>query len=116
MNAPAWNPAMEFIEREALERLQLANLRKTVAWALKTPFYQRRLAEVGLTCPEDISSLRDVRNLPYTTKDDLREAYPDGLLAVDREQVVRLHTSSGTTGMPRWFITPSVISMAGPNW
>jgi phenylacetate-CoA ligase len=100
MNAPAWNPAIEFIEREALERLQLANLRKTVAWALKTPFYQRRLAEVGLTCPEDISSLRDVRNLPYTTKDDLREAYPDGLLAVDREQVVRLHTSSGTTGMP----------------
>jgi phenylacetate-CoA ligase len=41
-----------------------------------------------------------MRNLPYTTKDDLREAYPDGLLAVDREQVVRLHTSSGTTGMP----------------
>ncbi len=100
MNAPAWNPAIEFMEREALERLQLANLRKTIAAALKTPFYQRRLAEVGLTCPEDITSLRDVRNLPYTTKDDLREAYPDGLLAVDREQVVRLHTSSGTTGMP----------------
>jgi phenylacetate-CoA ligase len=100
MNAPVWNPAIEFMEREALERLQLVHLRKTVAWALKTPFYQRRLAEVGLTCPEDIASLRDVRNLPYTTKDDLREAYPDGLLAVDREQVVRLHTSSGTTGMP----------------
>jgi phenylacetate-CoA ligase len=100
MNAPVWNPAIELMEREALERLQLAHLRKTVAWALKTPFYQRRLAEVGLTCPEDIASLRDVRNLPYTTKDDLREAYPDGLLAVDREQVVRLHTSSGTTGMP----------------
>jgi len=100
MNAPVWNPAIEFMEREALERLQLVHLRKTVAWALKTPFYQRRLAEVGLTCPEDIASLRDMRNLPYTTKDDLREAYPDGLLAVDREQVVRLHTSSGTTGMP----------------
>jgi phenylacetate-CoA ligase len=100
MTVPVWNPAIEFMEREALERLQLANLRKTVAWALKTPFYQRRLAEAGLTCPEDIASLRDVRNLPYTTKDDLREAYPEGLLAVDREQVVRLHTSSGTTGMP----------------
>lgn len=100
MTVPVWNPAIEFIEREALERLQLAHLRKTIAWALKTPFYQRRLADAGLTCPEDIASLRDVRNLPYTTKDDLREAYPDGLLAVDREQVVRLHTSSGTTGMP----------------
>ena len=100
MTVPVWNPAIEFIEREALERLQLAHLRKTIAWALKTPFYQRRLAEAGLTCPEDIASLRDVRNLPYSTKDDLREAYPEGLLAIDREQVVRLHTSSGTTGMP----------------
>jgi phenylacetate-CoA ligase len=100
MNVPVWNPAVEFMERDALERLQLANLRKTVEQALKTPFYQRRLAEVGLTRPEDIASLRDLRNIPYTTKDDLREAYPHGLLAVDLEQVVRLHTSSGTTGMP----------------
>ena len=100
MSVPAWNPAVEFMEREALERLQLAQLRQTVAWALKTPFYQRRLAEAGLTRPEDLASLRDLRHLPYTTKDDLREAYPDGLLAVEPEQVVRLHTSSGTTGMP----------------
>ena len=100
MNAPVWNPAVEFMEREALERLQLANLRMTVAQALKTPFYQRRLAEVGLTGPEDLASLRDLHHLPYTTKDDLREAYPYGLLAVDQEQAVRLHTSSGTTGMP----------------
>ena len=100
MNAPVWNPAVEFMEREALERLQLANLRMTVAQALKTPFYQRRLADVGLTGPEDLASLRDLHHLPYTTKDDLREAYPYGLLAVDQEQAVRLHTSSGTTGMP----------------
>lgn len=100
MNAPAWNPTIEFMEREALERLQLAHLRKTVAVALKTPFYRQKLAEAGLTAPQDISRLRDLRNLPYTTKDDLRAAYPDGLLAVDQEEVVRLHTSSGTTGMP----------------
>ncbi|MFO1420230.1 MAG: phenylacetate--CoA ligase [Candidatus Competibacteraceae bacterium] len=100
MHVPVWNPAIEFMDRDALERLQLANLRKTVEWALKTPFYRRRLAEVGLAHPEDIIGLRDLRNLPFTTKDDLREAYPDGLLAVDLEQVVRLHTSSGTTGMP----------------
>lgn len=100
MNVPAWNPALEFMERDALERLQLAALRKTVAWALKTPFYQRRLADAGLKHPEDIASLRDLRNIPYTTKDDLRGACPHGLLAVELEQVVRLHTSSGTTGMP----------------
>ncbi|HRX71661.1 MAG: phenylacetate--CoA ligase [Candidatus Competibacteraceae bacterium] len=100
MNAPAWNPAIEFMEREALERLQLAYLRNTIAWALKTPFYKRRLTGIGLSHPEDIASLRDVRRLPYTTKDDLRDAYPEGLLAVDREEVVRLHTSSGTTGAP----------------
>lgn len=100
MNVPVRSPALEFMEREALERLQLAHLRKTVAWALQTPFYQRRLAEVGLSHPEDITSLRDLRNIPYTTKDDLREAYPYGLLAVDLEQTVRLHTSSGTTGIP----------------
>ena len=97
MNVPVWNPAVEFMEREALERLQFANLRNTVTWALKTPFYRRRLAEVGMTHPEDLTSLRDLRNLPYTTKDDLREAYPDGLLAVEPQQAVRLHTSSGTT-------------------
>ena len=100
MNTPAWNPAVEFMEREALERLQLSRLRQTVAQALKAPFYQRRLAEAGLTGPEDLTSLRDLQHLPYTTKDDLREAYPYGLLAVDREQAVRLHTSSGTTGTP----------------
>ncbi|HRD50392.1 MAG: phenylacetate--CoA ligase [Candidatus Competibacter sp.] len=97
---PVWNPAIEFIERGALEQLQLARLRKTVEWALKTPFYHQRLTEAGLTRPEDIASLRDVRNIPYTTKDDLREAYPAGLLAVAPEQALRLHTSSGTTGTP----------------
>ncbi|HHW76657.1 MAG TPA: phenylacetate--CoA ligase [Xanthomonadaceae bacterium] len=100
MNVPVWNPALEFMERDALERLQLAALRKTLVWALKTPFYQRRLADAGLKHPEDIASLRDLRNIPYTTKDDLRGAYPHGLLAVELERTVRLHTSSGTTGMP----------------
>lgn len=64
MSVPVWNPAVEFMEREALERLQLTRLRQTVAWALKTPFYRRRLAEVGLTHPEDLGSLRDLRKLP----------------------------------------------------
>ncbi|HRD66361.1 MAG TPA: phenylacetate--CoA ligase [Candidatus Competibacter sp.] len=100
MNVPVWNPAIEFMEREALERVQLAGLRKTVAWALKTPFYRHRLAGIGLKHPEDIVDLRDLRSIPYTTKDDLREAYPSGLLAVEPERTVRLHTSSGTTGTP----------------
>ena len=100
MNVPVWDPALEFMERETLERLQLTRLRKTLASALQTPFYRCRLAEVGLRHPEDIVNLRDLRNLPYTTKDDLREAFPAGLLAVGLERAVRLHTSSGTTGTP----------------
>ena len=100
MSVPVWNPAVEFMEREALESLQFASLRQTIAWALQTPFYRRRLAEVGLSHPEDLRGLRDVRHLPYTTKDDLRAAYPAGLLAVDPQHAVRLHTSSGTTGTP----------------
>ena len=80
--------------------MQLQRLRRTVERALLTPFYRRRLAQAGLKSSEDIRSLDDLRRLPLTTKSDLREAYPDGLLAVDKSDVVRLHTSSGTTGTP----------------
>ena len=75
--------------RETLERV-----------AQRVPFYQQRLAELGLK-PESIKSLADVRRLPFTTGADLRAIYPNGLLAVDRTEAVRLHTSSGTTGKPK---------------
>lgn len=100
MNVPFWNKEVETMPRQALEQLQLQRLREVVGFALKTPFYQKRLAKVWIHSPDDIKSLADLRKIPFTVKDDLRQSYPKGLLAVDMEQVVRVHSSSGTTGIP----------------
>jgi len=95
-----WEKDIETIDRRNLQKLQLKNLQETVAAALKTKFYAPRLKKVGITSGADIKSLDDLNRIPFTTKDDLRETYPDGILSVDMEDVVRLHTSSGTTGIP----------------
>ncbi|MFO1499618.1 MAG: phenylacetate--CoA ligase [Verrucomicrobiota bacterium] len=96
-----WDQAMEMLERPALEQLQLKRLQETVGRvSARVPFYRRQLSERGLR-PEHIRSLRDLAHLPFTTSADLRANYPDGLLAIDRHQVARLHTSSGTTGKPK---------------
>ena len=85
--------------RAELEKLQVKRLKETVALAAKSPFYSRLFAEKGIT-PESVSSLGDLRKIPFTTKDDLRENYPFGMVAVPLEKCVRLHSSSGTTGNP----------------
>lgn len=90
----------EKISREELEELQLKRLKKAVKFALKTPFYQERLNKAGIKSKDDITSLKDIEKIPYTTKDDLRDAFPYGMLAVDKSDLVRLHASSGTTGTP----------------
>ncbi len=95
-----WEKEIETISRTDLARLQLDGLRETVRSALGTRFYRERLAAVGIRTVDDIRSLEDLQRVPFTTKDDLRRAFPDGLLAVDRSEVVRLHASSGTTGTP----------------
>ena len=100
MDSMFWNREIETLERSALEALQVERLRQRVADALRTPLYQKRLFRAGITLPDDIRSLDDVRRIPFTTKDDLRQSYPKGLLAVDMRQVVRVHSSSGTTGIP----------------
>ncbi|HET6495961.1 MAG TPA: AMP-binding protein, partial [Thermoleophilia bacterium] len=100
MDIRYWNKDLETLDRSSLKTLQLKLLQETVNWALKTPFYQRRLGKIGIKSGDDMRSLEDVLKVPYTTKDDLREAYPTGLLAVPLDDVVRLHTSSGTTGTP----------------
>lgn len=91
---------LEYLDRRALEAVQLLRLKKVIACALATPFYSERLGGVGIEHPEDLTSLDDLRRIPFTTKDDLRDTYPYGLLAVDKEKVVRMHASSGTTGKP----------------
>jgi len=88
------------MEREELEELQLRRLKSVVEKLYKNvPFYQRKFREAGIT-PQDIQSLKDVVRLPTTRKQDLRDNYPFGLFAVPREEVVRVHASSGTTGKP----------------
>jgi phenylacetate-CoA ligase len=91
----------ETLPRPDLERLQLERLRETVARILgHQPPGAQRLAEAAITDADDLASLDDLRRIPFTTKDDLRASYPFGLLAVPREQLVRLHASSGTHGKP----------------
>jgi phenylacetate-CoA ligase len=97
---PFRDRAIETASRAEIERVQLAGLKRQIAQALKTDFYRGRLASAGISSPDDIRTLADIRKLPFTTKGDLREAYPFGLLAVPKEEVVRVHASSGTTGTP----------------
>lgn len=100
MDVNFWNREAETMERGALEALQLSRLQTVVAYAFRTPFYQKRLSRAGLNGPEDIRSLSDLQRIPFAVKDDLRQNFPTGLLAVEMEEVVRIHSSSGTTGIP----------------
>lgn len=100
MRVDYWNKARERIDHGALKKLQLKRLKETVAAALKTEFYRARLKKAGITSPDSIRKLEDIRKIPFTTKDDLRQAYPSGLLSCSLDDVVRIHTSSGTTGTP----------------
>lgn len=86
--------------RERLRELQVDRLRELVAYLeARVPLYRERFAEVGVTA-DRIRSLEDLAQFPFTRKDDLRDTYPFGLFAVPREECVRVHGSSGTTGKP----------------
>ncbi len=90
----------EQLSREDMEALQLARLQETVKRVYeKVPYYREKMQKAGVT-PEDIQSLADLGKLPFTTKQDMRDTYPFGLFAVEREELVRIHASSGTTGKP----------------
>jgi phenylacetate-CoA ligase len=89
----------ETMTREQIEALQVERLRETVARCMKNPIYKKRLEEAGVT-PESITSVADIRRIPFTTKSDLRDNYPFGLSCVPLRDCVRLHSSSGTTGNP----------------
>ncbi len=94
-----FNPELETMSREEIKKLQLERLQQTVRHCMNSPFYKKRFEEAGLK-PEDIKSLDDVRKIPFTTKQDLRDTYPFGLASVPLSKCVRLHSSSGTTGNP----------------
>ncbi|MGB9660961.1 MAG: phenylacetate--CoA ligase family protein [Moorellaceae bacterium] len=95
-----WNPKYECLSGEELRQLQLERLKTTVERAFfNVPHYRQAFQEIGLE-PGDIQSLEDLSKLPFTTKDDLRENYPFGMFAVPMSEIVRIHSSSGTTGKP----------------
>ena len=94
-----WQPELETMPREQLEQLQVKKLKKTIEIALKSDLYGKRLGELGLT-PDDFNSVSDIRKIPFTTKADLRDHYPFGLVGGNMDDAVRIHSSSGTTGHP----------------
>jgi phenylacetate-CoA ligase len=95
-----FNEEFETLPREALEALQLKRLQQVVSRVYHTVgFYRKAFDNAGVT-PDDIRSLDDLKHLPFTCKQDLRDNYPFGLFSVPMSSIVRLHASSGTTGKP----------------
>ena len=95
-----WNPTKECMSREEMRELQGRRLHKIVDYVYhNVPFYRNKLQAMGLE-PDDIRTIDDVRLLPFTTKQDLRDNYPYGLQAAPQSEIVRVHASSGTTGNP----------------
>ena len=90
----------ETMPRDELEALQLERLKETVKRVYdKVPPYRKKMEKANVK-PEDIKTLKDLAKLPFVTKQDMRDNYPFGLFAVDRDSLVRIHASSGTTGKP----------------
>ena len=95
-----WNKEQEMLPKKKLRELQSVRLQELVGRVYESvPFYRERMREKGVE-PGDIGGIADIAKLPFTTKDDMRDTYPLGLLAVPRKEIVEVHTSSGTTGKP----------------
>ena len=89
---------LECMDRKELKKLQDEKLIKQVRHVWENlPYYKKKMEEAGVT-PDDIKGVDDLKKLPFLSKDDLRKTYPDGLLAVPKKEVVRIHSTSGTTG------------------
>lgn len=96
-----FNQAIETMPREELSCLQLQRLQNMVDYCYtEVPFYHKKLGNAGIISGRQIKTLDDIRKIPFTTKEELRDNYPDGLLAVPKSKIVRIHASSGTTGKP----------------
>ncbi len=95
-----WNKKYEAMNRDRLETIQFLRLKQTLERVYQlVPFYRNSFKDTGAE-PGDIRSLEDLNRLPFTVKNDLRDNFPYGLFTVDLNEVVRIHSSSGTTGIP----------------
>ena len=95
-----WNREIETMSRDALEALQLKCLQKTLRRVWGCDWWRDLLHKRGMSDPQDVKSLDDLRNLPFLTKEDFREAYPLKMSTVDRKELLEFHMSSGSTGTP----------------
>lgn len=99
--AKIYNEKYETMEREELKKLQLQRLKQMVDYSIdNVPFYKEKLSKAGITSSKCIEKLEDIEKIPFTTKEDIRNNYPDGFLAVPMNKISRVHASSGTTGKP----------------
>ena len=98
-NSEYLHPEFETLSVSQIRDLQLKRLKDTVRHCMNSDFYKKRFLDAGIS-PDDINSLDDLKKIPFTTKQDLRDNYPFGLRSVELEKCVRLHSSSGTTGNP----------------
>jgi phenylacetate-CoA ligase len=94
-----WEQEIETLQRSGINKLQVEKLNKTIGIASQSPYYSDLYSKLGISSGF-IKNIADVTKLPFTTKHDLRNNFPYGFLAVDQREVVRLHSSSGTTGNP----------------
>ena len=100
MDSTYWNKNVETIPRDELKKHQFKLLKEKVKFCYEnTVFYRNKFNNAGLV-PEDIKTFVDIQKIPFTVKDDLRENYPLGMVAVPRTDIVEIHASSGTTGNP----------------
>jgi phenylacetate-CoA ligase len=94
-----WDNKIETLKTDELQSLQLKRLKKTISQAQKVGFFKKRLSDAGVTT-SSIKTLDDIQKIPFTKKQDLRDGYPFGFFAVPLKEIVRIHTTSGTTGKP----------------
>ena len=91
------NKEIETISKEDLQKIQITRLQKALEAASSTPYYKKIFSKNKVNISA-IKTVEHIKDLPFTTKHDLRLSYPDGMVAVDKSEVVRIHASSGTTG------------------
>ena len=95
-----YEPDLETMSVDDIRKVQEERMLKQIRYAYdNVPFYKKKFEEAGIT-PDDIKSLDDVKKVPFTVKNDLRDHYPYGILAVPLEKIIEFHSSSGTTGIP----------------
>jgi len=94
-----WEKKIETMKQKELEVLQLKRLKTTLSQVQHVAFYRNLLSGAGVK-PSSVKTLEDIQKIPFTKKQDLRDGYPFGFFAVPMKKIVRIHTTSGTTGKP----------------